>query len=71
MWVLVFVPMAFFLGYYLRQIRDLLISFGAKLSALQQAQKKAEGPKTAFADTMTRAELAALAEEDRIKLLNP
>lgn len=62
---------AFFVGYYLQQIRSLLIKVLAKINELKIAQDKAKPPTTGFAEEMTRAEMLAELEADKIRMLNP
>lgn len=64
-------PVAFFLGYYLREVLDTLKRSVTKLEALRGAEAAKKPPATSFAEPMTRAEVAGMIEEERINLLNP
>ncbi len=61
---------AFFVGYYLRDIRDKLLQLLARVGELKLAQDKSKPPSTGFAEPLTRAELAASLEDEKIRLLN-
>ncbi len=63
--------LAFLVGYHLRDIKEKLVWLAAKVLELKEAQTKAKTPETNFAEPMSRAELAGMAEQERIKLLNP
>ena len=65
------IVLAFFLGYYLREIRNYLIAILDKVSDMKLTQDKPKTPEMGFAEPLTRAELAALNEDEKIRLLNP
>lgn len=67
--IYILVVLAYALGYYNRSIADKLANIAARLADLKTDQDKPK-PQTTFVSEMTRAELAGLAEQERIDILN-
>lgn len=65
------IVLSFFVGYYLRDIKDRLLRLTQKIEGLKTAKDKPKTASMGFGEPMTRAELAALAEDEKIRLLNP
>lgn len=59
------------LGYYLRRVVDLVLNIRGRVVELRRHQDNEKStPSTGFAEPMTRAEMAAMLEEEKIDLLN-
>lgn len=69
--IYVLVVLAFFLGYYLREVLDTIKKAVSQLETLRGAEASKKPPSTDFAEPMTRAEVIGMLEEEKIKLLNP
>lgn len=65
---LVFV--AFLTGYWLREVLDTMRRIVNGLDGLRTSQEKDKKPSTSFAEPMTRQEVIALLEQEKIDLLN-
>lgn len=64
--------LAFFLGFYFREVRERLEAIKNQLEALRTHYKaEADKKKAGFGDVMTKAELQAIDDEERIRALNP
>lgn len=63
--------LSFFIGHYLRELKDILLTVKNRIQELHVSQEKDKTPTTGFAEPMTRAEAAADLEKERIDLLNP
>lgn len=66
------IPVAFFAGFYLRELLEVIKRIETRLQYLKLGQDKATEPKAraTFAEPMSRAEIAAMIEEERINVLN-
>ena len=64
------VPLAFWAGFYLREVRKSLQGIIHRLEALKKAQAEAKPPSVGFAEPMTMDELREMESDERIKLLN-
>ena len=58
-------------GYFARELLSTLKRFENVLRGLNKAQAENQPPETTFAEPLTRAEMAAMLESERIALLNP
>lgn len=61
---------SFFLGFYLREVLDTLHNILERLESLKNGQKEEIKPAMGMAEPMTRQEVLALMEKERIELLN-
>lgn len=61
---------AYFLGHFSRELKDILLTVKNRLYELKTAQEKAEKPKSGIAEPMTPAEIAADLDQERIRILN-
>lgn len=66
------VVLAFFIGYYLRELMSVLKRIEARLRILNnKSDKKDDKPPAAtFVGEMTRAEIVAMIEEERVEAMN-
>lgn len=62
--------LAFFLGWYFREVLILLKSLQTRLNELKMPQKKEEKPKASFAEPLDPLQFAAAEEQRRIAKLN-
>lgn len=63
--------LTFFLGYYLREVLDALKRMVEHLERLKDPEAAEKPTRSSFAEPMTRVEVAAMLEKERIDLLNP
>lgn len=70
--LLTLVPVAFFVGFYLREVLDIIRKIEQYLRNLRLAQSTTPPPppRANFAEPMNRVELAAELERERIEALN-
>lgn len=61
---------AFWLGYYLREVLDSLKRLIRSVEALRSAEEKPPRQPTTFAEPMTKAEVIALMEQERVEAMN-
>ncbi len=62
--------LSFFVGYYLREVIGILLNIKNTIQSLKVAQEGTKPSGTTFAGPMSRAEVAALIEQEKIDILN-
>jgi hypothetical protein len=60
-----------YLGFKYREVKDTVSKLKTTVEALTRSQKANTPPDTKFAEPLTRAEMAAELEKEKIDLLNP
>lgn len=70
--IYILLVLAFFIGYYLREIMGVLRRIEARLGLLNLTQAKQEPKATpaSFVEPMTKAEMIAMMEEERVEAMN-
>lgn len=59
-----------FLGFYLREVLDTLKRLLVAVEALRGSQEPKKAEPASFSEPMTRAEMVAQLEDEKIRLLN-